>query len=237
MKVILVVGPSQSGSTLLFNMIRILLKIQGYKVDSCWYTLFKRGDFIKDADFIIVKCHFYDPDLQEQADIVFLPLRDFRDSAVSCHKRYKTLNEPSDYVEFILQDIGQFESWYPHATYIFKYEDYMENKELIMSQVLINFGIPNNAIDYSIVLEELDILHKGIGCPETDILAPEYHDKLVIHDTYRTTLTTKSHNTSGGKVGKYLTDIPFECLQHIESNEIIYNFLKNHGYHLSHSYS
>lgn len=230
MKVILIAGPSQSGSTLLFNMVRILLEDQGYSVDSCWHSLYTKGEFDKHLDYLIVKCHFYDEALHKASDAIFLPLRDFRDSAVSCHKRYGTLETPEDYVSFLLQNIQQFESWLPHATYVFKYERYMGQKQRALAEVAAKLGA--RKIHVNEVLHELDSLHKGQHCPETDILPKTEYEQLLETEHYRKTLMTKSHNTSGGQVGKHKTDIPKPCLVTIESNETIRSFLVENGYRL-----
>ena len=231
MKVILIAGPSQSGSTLLFNMVRILLEDEGYTVDSCWHSLYTKGEFDKNIDYLIVKCHFYDEALHRASDMVFLPLRDFRDSAVSCHKRYSNLNTQDDYVSFLLQNIGQFESWKPHATYVFKYESYMAQKQVSLVKVAAKLGIYK--IHIHDVMHELDSLHKGRGCPETDLLPKTEYEQLLELEHYRKTLMTKSHNTSGGQVGKHKTDIPTDILIQIESNETIRKFLTSHGYRIS----
>lgn len=235
MKLILIVGPSQSGSTLLFNMVRILLVKYGYTVDACWYTLYKQGAYNTHADVVIVKCHFFDENLCQMSDIILLPLRDFRDSAVSCHKRYHSLNTPHDYATFVLQNIGQFESWLPYATYVFKYEQYMNAKETELKEVgkVLNIEVSQELLTKT--LPHLEELHTGTHCPDTDILPQQEYRDLLHTDFYRSTLCTKSHNTSGGKIGKYCTDIPKDCLAEIHSNLIIRTFLKFHGYHIVHS--
>jgi hypothetical protein len=231
MKVILIVGPSQSGSTLLFNMVRILLEDEGHVVDSCWHSLYTRGEYDKRVDYLIVKCHFYEEALHKASDIVFLPLRDFRDSAVSCQKRYNNLNTPDEYIGFLLQNIGQFESWRPYATYIFKYESYMAQKQVVVVQIAAKLGIYK--IHIHDLMHELDSLHKGMGCPETDLLPKTEYEQLLEIEHYRKTLMTKSHNTSGGQVGKHKTDIPKGTLIYIESNETIRKFLTSNCYRIS----
>lgn len=231
MKLVLVAGPSQSGSTLLFNMLRLILEQAGHRVDSCWHGEYTKGNFDKGAEYLVVKCHFYDHDLATVSSAVFLPVRDFRDSAVSCNRRYASLKKPEDYEAFVLQNIAQFESWRRHAMYVFKYEKYAAHRESAVLEVAARLGIFNARIDN--ILRSLDSLHAGQGCPETDILPADQRRELLKQDCYKKTLMTRSHNTSGGMVGLHATEVPKKTLQQLESNQTIRSFLTEYGYRLT----
>lgn len=231
MKLILVAGPSQSGSTLLFNMIRLILEQAGHRVDSCWHTQHAAGKFDKEAEYVVVKCHFYDHDLASASSAVFLPVRDFRDSAVSCNRRYASLNTPEDYKAFVAQNIAQFGSWVRRATYVFKYERHAAHRQNSIAEVAARLGIFKVKIDA--VLKDLDELHLGHGCPDTDLLSEEQRGALLEQEKYGRTLMTRSHNTSGGRVGAHATEIPKPTLLYIESDQAVRAFLIEHGYRLT----
>lgn len=82
MQIIAIVGPMHSGSTLLFNMVRMLLEHAGYRVESCWCSFFERNEYDPSVDFLIVKTHGYIDKLKKAADHIFLTLRDMRDIAI-----------------------------------------------------------------------------------------------------------------------------------------------------------
>ncbi len=230
MKILLVAGPSQSGSTLLFNMLRILLQMSKHKVDSCWYTLYKEGIYDENADYLIVKCHYFDEELCNDSSYIFLPLRDFRDSALSTNKRYNNLNNEMDFENFIIQEIDQYESWSLYADYVFKYEEYIKDKINHIFEIIYVLNLNENNINITLLLKELDDLHNGKNCPSTDILPNEDYNTLMKDELYKKTLMTKSHNTSNGKIYKYKTDMSKELIDHLNKNKRIRNFLTDHGY-------
>jgi hypothetical protein len=201
--------------------------MSNFKVDSCWCSIYK-NNLNTDLDFLIVKCHHFDIDLCNISTQIFLPLRDFRDSALSCNKRYKNLNTLMDFENFILQEIDQYESWEQYASHIFKYENYIEDKINNILEIIHVLGL--DKIDINLLLQELDDLHNGKNCPVTDILPCDEYDLLMTDSLYKRTLMTKSHNTSGGKIYKYKTEMSKDILTHLNNHERIKQFLNDHGY-------
>ena len=232
--IVSVVGPRQSGSTLLFNLARLILATKDKSYDTCWIQTYNMGMYNKEADYLIVKCHDFNVKLLESSTIILLPLRDVRDCAVSYHKRFKTLRSFSDILGYIMDNVKQFNDWEPHADFIFRYEDYVENKELHIMELAKVLGVHVDTKDIGYILTEIDNLHKGGACPLTDgnITDTQRIDMLVTDPVYKTTMMTKSHNTSNGAIGKYKKEMPQPVINKINMKPTINSFLLKHGYNL-----
>lgn len=84
----------------------------------------------------------------------------------------------------------------------------MNDPQAGMSAVAARLNL--EAPDIPSILEKLKELHEGKNCIETDLI-PQKDWKALLLDsncTYRTTLMSKSHNTSGGHTRKYITEMP-----------------------------
>ncbi|MBA43118.1 MAG: hypothetical protein CMF62_03800 [Magnetococcales bacterium] len=203
MKIISVVGPTQSGSTLLFNLIRFILQ-NFYVIDSCWVESFKKGEYDKNCEYLIVKAHGYDQELKNKSDLIFLPIRDFRDSAISHAKRfgnnsdvYKKNNNKFNvkfYMKNIKDNIELFSKWKEYSNYIFNYEEYTKNNKKIIDEICHKFSLNLNQDQIDTVLKKSVELHKSKNIVKVD----DPNNIL-----YKKTLISQSHNSSGGKINKY----------------------------------
>lgn len=233
MKIISVVGTTQSGSTMVFNLIRICLINAGFKVDSCFITNYEENDYNKSADYLIIKCHEYSEKLFEISSQIFLPVRDVRDCVISWKHRYSR-NEKMSFDELIKhmsKNIDLFNIWLKPTTIILKYEDYVIDKNKYIDNLLEKLGLDKNSIDLEKIFTELDSIHNGENCIETDFLqGNDFYDLHFNNEHYRKTLMTKSHNTSGGKIKKYLTEFSPIILYRIKRNKFILDHLKQLGY-------
>ena len=122
-------GMPRSGSTLLFNIIRILLeeKYNG-KVGSGWLG---QLDKIPDSGVYLVKGHTLDPLKMKRASLIFYSYRDLRDALVSRKKKFG--REPS--LKVVQNWIQQFRLAQKYSNLMLKYELMMADPSVTINQV------------------------------------------------------------------------------------------------------
>jgi hypothetical protein len=224
MKIILVCGPEQTGSTLLFNLLNFILK-KDYITDSCWFEDYLNESYNKDCDYLILKIHEYDEHIEKISDYKFLTLRDFRDSLISklrrlgiktpVYKKNKKYNLKfiGNYIE---HNIDLFNIWFPSCNYVFKYEDYFDKKRKIIKIIgkILNIDLTND--DLTIIIQNSRELYNSKTISEND-------DRE--NELYKKTLLSQNHNTSNGKTKKYLEFFtPEMCDKIINLNDKIKTF-------------
>ena len=72
---------------------------------------------------------------------------------------------------------------------------------------------------------KLDNLHISKEIPKNDLTKDKWESEI-----YCKTLLSQSHNTSGGKIGKYLEYFDKNKNNIILKDDIIYNFLNDYDY-------
>jgi hypothetical protein len=229
-KIIGIVGPTQSGSTMLYNMVRLIYEKAGYTVDSCFITHFYLKDYNHDAQILIVKCHDYDYELDKNYDILLLPLRDFRDCSLSWKKRYCPNASDSDIIKNMVDNISRFKCW-EHKSFVLRYEYYKLNQNNYLEQVLFVLGIKITNEDKENVLKEVYSIYKNQLNPTNDILKNKKDYEFLLQDAdYKKTLTTQNHNTSNGNINKYSIEMSTTLQNKISKNKYITDVLKQFGY-------
>lgn len=190
-KVILVVGMCQSGSTLLFNILRFMLE-KKYQVYSCHYSDYDH-DKACYADYVIIKTHKHHIKLHSMADFIFTTKRDLRDTISSAKKRWpKTFNTTQKLIDRGHYNIHLLDIWKEYANYIFKYEAYFSNEDKIIREIGKHLNVKD--IDTETIVKQTLELYYLSDLPKKDNFDNE---------TYCKTLLSKHHNTSNGKIGSY----------------------------------
>lgn len=211
MKKICIVGTHQSGSTRVFNLVRLIYKKKGLSVLSGWTPTNLNN--IKNYDIVVGKVHDINIDYLNNYDITILPLRNIMDSAISEKKRFPKVT----FVESCLSNITLFNKFKPHANFIFKYEDYSINyiKQLtnVLGVKLTNFEI----------IDIMRILDKMLN--SKDIVKKDNH----LNHKYKKTLLSQNHNTSGGSSNKFI-NLPNFNLENMLNHTEIHFFLEEHNY-------
>lgn len=142
---ILVAGYPRSGSTRLYNIIRLIL-LQKHSFDEmycCWYDYF---DEAKAKKINIVKLHYYEEKWLGWADLIFTTKRDLRYVAASClefNARRGRVYGDEVLLDFLNSVMAMYEGWGLHSTYQLVYENCEKNllREIFnLSQIL---GIEN----------------------------------------------------------------------------------------------
>lgn len=190
-RIIGVVGPAQSGSTLLYNIIKTMFEISGES-----YVL-GRQNYGSKKENLLCKTHKYDPILQKKATHLFLTLRDLRDIVSSARKKYKKYYNLLGISKRAELNIGFFNIWKPHASYIFKYETYMSDKNQVIQEIAdilgyqitsenIRFIIKNVEIGYekskfNIFGGRISHYYDNLTTEEVDHLNKKFHDFLEEH--------------------------------------------------------
>ena len=217
LKKICVVGTHQSGSTRLFNLVRMIYEKKGKIVYSRWNI---SPEEIKEAgskyDIILCKIHDTNINYLNNYDIILLPIRNILDSAISSGVRNKK-NSVQFYIKMCNNNIKLFNKFKSSANFIFKYENYNVYyiKKLCAT---LNINLDNNdIIDIMIQLESMltsnDIVKKD-----------DPNDK-----EYQKTLLSQSHNTSNGKTNKFI-NLSNEQLNDILKEKNISTFLEENSY-------
>ena len=217
LKKICIVGTHQSGSTRLFNLVRMIYEKNGKKVYSKWHI--NPGEINKidsTYDVILSKIHDIDKNYLENYDVILLPVRNILDSALSAGVRLGHTSTKF-YIDNCNMNIRLFNKFKSIADFIFIYENY--NVHYIKKVcAILNVNLDNNdIIDIMIQLESMLNSKKIV---EKD----DFRD-----EEYRKTLLSQVHNTSNGKTNKF-TNLPKEQLDDILKVKHILTFLEENFY-------
>jgi len=207
-RIIIVAGMCQSGSTLLFNLIRFILESKNNKVYSCHYSNF---DYLQacDSDYTIIKTHKHHIKLHTMADFIFVTQRDLRDTICSAKRRWpKLFNTPQKLVNRGHHNISVYNDWKDYANFDFIYEKYMKEPNKMIERIGRILNIKD--VDSIAVKNKTDGLFE-MKIPERD----DFDDSV-----YSKTLLSKHHNTSGGKSGLYKIDLTIEEIDAIEDEHM-----------------
>jgi len=123
-------GCHRSGSTWLFNAVRLIMEVTGDEVYSCFATDY---DAENTAPIHVVKCHNKRKFLLD-SDRIFTTKRDLRDIAASAVRRgLIDQSECIDYLHRII--VREYRPWKPFSHLEIKYEDLVRNKNLYIQDL------------------------------------------------------------------------------------------------------
>lgn len=122
-------GMPRSGSTLLFNIVRLVMTDQyGGDLSIGWVEDLKK---IHKGRAYLIKTHGCDMFDRMRADKIFYSFRDLRDVMVSRWRKFN--REPS--MDIARYYIRQYEFARKHADLLFKYEDFVHNVPVTIEMV------------------------------------------------------------------------------------------------------
>lgn len=208
-----IIGTHQTGSTRIFNLIRLLYENlnDSEEVYSCWDY---KHDKDNDYEVIISKIHECDIEYLNDFDFLILPIRNILDAALSANIRFPHISLKDS----CRDNINIYNKFKDISDFIFIYEKYsLEYIKSLCKKLKIN---PSDE-DIKKIMEELDIMHN-----RKDIVKKDNQN----NKEFRKTLFSQDHNTSGGRIDKYKTDIDPIRLADLLSIKSIRNFLINLGY-------
>ena len=133
--VIVIAGMRHSGSTVLFNIIRLALELCEIKFRSGYSEAFDISQFRREP-VLLVKTHELRDDLLEKTDIVLTTVRDLRNSVASAKRRKFALFQKLGTIEYAKLNRQLHEIWAPLSAYEFRYERFMTEPQDIINDVL-----------------------------------------------------------------------------------------------------
>ncbi len=164
---IICAGRSRSGSTLLYNLIRLtLINIKGKKnVYGCSHRFYNRRNPSK---YHVVKIHDHDQQLWNTADFVFSSKRNEADQRKSIKKfreiiKNEILTE-KELSKFIKKDNKRFLKWQGHKKFkkVFSFKQLVKNKPEVIKEIckILNLKLENETEDIIKDINELKIPKK-----------------------------------------------------------------------------
>lgn len=205
--IIVVAGMRHSGSTALFNILRLAFRqrnidcISGYSE-----KLNIPSVYSKNFQVCLVKTHELRDDVLDHADLVITSIRDLRNSVASAVRRkFKMLEKLGGSIEYAKYNRSLHDLWYEYSNYQFNYEDFVVDPHL-----------------------EIELLLKVIGLARCDV---NYLTRSVLSlpvDNYETTLLSPSHITDPDRRLSYEDTLTREEIDQIESQNG--RWLRSHGY-------
>jgi len=217
LKKICIVGTHQTGSTRLFNLVRMIYEKNGKTVYSKWNITPEEINKISSKyDIILCKIHDTNHNYLKNYDIILLPIRNILDSAISSGKRNKNTSTKF-YIDNCNRNIHLFNKFMSIADFIFRYENYnVYNIKKVCAT--LNIDLDNNEIiDIMIQLESM--------LNSKEIVKKDDHRD----EEYRKTLLSQDHNTSNGKTNKFI-NLPKKQLDDILKEKNILTFLEENFY-------
>jgi hypothetical protein len=205
-----IVGTHQTGSTRLFNLVRMIYESKNKSVFSS-YMYTETND--SNSDVIVSKVHDADYQYLDEFDIVLMPLRNILDACISGYKRFNLPYNDSCYSNIYL-----FNKFKSKAHFIFKYEEY---SVFHIKQLCKILHVKLTDIEIIKIMKELDAMLKS----EDIVPHDNFNDEL-----YKKTLLCRQHNTSGGLSNKFVSDINIKELENLLKNREINNFLQENKY-------
>ena len=217
LKKICIVGTHQTGSTRLFNLVRMIYEKNGKKVYSKWnITPEEINEIDSKYDIILCKIHDTNKNYLKNYDIILLPIRNILDSAISAGVRSRNTSTKF-YINECNDNIRLFNKFMSIADLIFRYENYtVYNIKKVCATLNINLD-NNDIIDIMIQLESMLNSKKIV---KTD----DNRDA-----EYQKTLLSQAHNTSNGKTNKFI-NLSNEQLNDILKEKNISTFLEENSY-------
>ena len=193
-RLLLVAGMPRSGSTWLYNVIRLALEdvIAGAQIWSGWTEDLDRASGERTK---LVKLHDFDEILAAEADIIIYSYRDIRDVIASSYRMWGT----APTVEHAQSLVSQFQHWYDRCNVLIRYDELIARPLQIVTRVTAALGIHP---DPAKIVERLRPLSSLPPESATD----SYH---------RTTLYHRNHLTHGGHV-TWKNDVDAAVIRAIE---------------------
>lgn len=181
-------GMHRSGSTWLFNVLRMMFLEKNVPIYSCFENKY---DPKNNALFHIVKVHKFKESIQKDADFIFTTCRDLRDIAASAIRRNLVEHTP-DSVERYLREIieREYKPWSSVSDYEVRYEVMFRDKEKEISKIAKRVGI---YVDSKKVKKAVDLLIAPSNPNEFDEITQLHYNHITngIPNSYKNTLSVE----------------------------------------------
>lgn len=177
-KLIIAAGMPRSGSTWLYNAIRLVLVSSPFIKDnfSCGWI----GDWrdIAKKEYMLVKVHEFENEMANEAEFIIYSYRDIRDAMASSLRKFGKI--PS--IEYADHLILMHEKWINVANTIISYDNILTEKLNIISELAHLFGV--HLANPSTIVKDIETLSYESNGTRNHI----YHNVNLFH---------KNHITNG----------------------------------------
>jgi hypothetical protein len=202
-------GMPRSGSTWLYNVIRLIIRTGKPEIN--WQCGWLDDLNWEEESDCLVKVHRANDIMSTKADVIFYSYRDIRDSVASLKRKLN--KEPS--ISSVDQMMADDSYWRKRAIYSMKYEDMLSSPESVVTNIAKTLKIITDKPG-EIVTQIAKLSYESIGT-KNDI----YHAENLLH---------KGHITDG-RVGSWKGYIPEPLVAEIEKKYSSW-FVSN-GYELT----
>lgn len=195
--IILIAGMRHSGSTLLFNIVRVASELAGLSVKGAYSEKIESTKELADScQVLLIKTHEYRDDIADISNFTLTTIRDLRDTVASAKRRkFAMLDRVGGVVEYAKFNRALHDSWYKKSDFVFEYEAFMYKPFHIIQQVLSALELDGSLAD--------EIYKRVTSLPK---------------DNYALTLLSDTHITDPKRESTYATTLSPECIEKIESH-------------------
>jgi len=222
---IYITGMSQAGSTLCYNMVRLLVECAGYPVKA-WHQerrCIYRKDRAKQREYVLIKQHDLSPaspisyDKRPEAHVINVK-RDLRDATASAYRKFPD-KDKFDILKAAARNIEWYNCWTHLADYEWVYEDYKKKPQTILSAIQRVFGFELGLCELNEIIKEAE------GLQHETLKFKSIAERLDFEDMTR---MDKTQITNKGIIGGYKDTLSTEEIELIEDAHG--PWLRQHGY-------
>lgn len=222
-RIVTVAGMRQLGSTLIYNILRMVYEAKGIDYD-CGFVL--RFDDMDKSKPLLVKSHEFDARVHGEGVYIINMVRDVRDTVASRFRRYERIGrvfarkDGADAAGVAREQVALHAAFTTKARFELVYEDYKQRPEHVIGMLCADlFGAPDvEAVRTAIVGAEN--LYASDNIP----MKSRHGDK----QGFDRHLLSKSHVTNAGAVGGYADTLRKDEIAAIE--KVCGRWLRAYGY-------
>ena len=171
-KYIVVAGLLRSGSTWLYNAVRLSL----IHADISVYASFLDESYDRNnpAPVHLIKVHNYHSELASAKDQLFMSVRDPRDMVTSAIRKKMIRNNDTEVLQFLNDVINvDYHAWSPHINLEFRYElSVSKNQAKTIEQIHQSLALPMEGVEK--VIHSLEAIIPTAEYDRTTLLWPDH---------------------------------------------------------------
>lgn len=175
-KLIVAAGSIRSGSTWLYNAIRLILLAGNRTVIGCWIDDLLKQE-IGSHDYVLVKIHEPNETLRNQSWRIFTSHRDLRDVARSS-RDFLGIDTQDDLTAYVSVPVAHHDYWIKHADYDMKYEEMVMDAECAVQNIAEKLSIEISMDQRKDIALQLAVLPEPIN-------ADSYDKSTLLHPGHR----------------------------------------------------
>lgn len=147
--IMLIAGMRHSGSTALFNIVRIASHLSGLSVKGVYSEKITSVQELSDScQILLIKTHEYRDDIADIGNFTFTTIRDLRDTVASAKRRsFPILDKVGGVVEYAKYNRSIHDVWSKNSDFIFEYEEFMKRPFQVIQKILAALDLDINLVD------------------------------------------------------------------------------------------